>query len=164
MKKFEDTPEREYYIEENGKVYSRNKRDGKISEKATTLNKKRGYIYCRTSNKNYAVHKLVAQYFVPNPQKLNVVDHIDGNKLNNNYLNLEWVTYKENTRRAKEKGLLNPLKKGSYKKYQQKDYDLVEKLIGSGLSYTKAGEAIGMPYSTVAHYMRGSRGTRNANS
>ena len=36
-----------------------------------------------------------------------VVDHKDGNKQNNHYMNLEWVTVKENTRRAEAMGLRN---------------------------------------------------------
>lgn len=43
------------------------------------------------------IHRLVALYFVPNPTKEVTVNHIDGNKQNNHYSNLEWVSYKDNT-------------------------------------------------------------------
>lgn len=52
------------------------------------------------------VHRLVAEAFVPNPQQFPVVDHIDCNKRNNLASNLEWVTQKENSRRAYSKGLV----------------------------------------------------------
>lgn len=41
---------------------------------------------------NYLVHRLVATYFIPNPDNLPEVNHIDGNKCNNNIDNLEWVS------------------------------------------------------------------------
>lgn len=55
--------------------------------------------------KYFAVHRLVAQEFVDNPYNYTQVDHLDGDKLNNNANNLEWVTPKENTNRAWNKGL-----------------------------------------------------------
>ena len=56
--------------------------------------------------KNQYIHKLVAWAFCPLPDKLEVVDHLDSNKANNHYSNLEWVTHGENTRRAIKNGLV----------------------------------------------------------
>lgn len=48
-------------------------------------------------NKKMFVHRIVAMSFIPNPKNLPQVNHKDGNKLNNHYLNLEWVSNYENT-------------------------------------------------------------------
>jgi len=40
--------------------------------------------------KTFFVHKLIAQIFLKNVNNLNVVTHLDGDKLNNNVKNLEW--------------------------------------------------------------------------
>ena len=45
--------------------------------------------------KKFFLHKLVATYFVDNPNKYSHICHIDGNKLNNNYANLRWCTAEE---------------------------------------------------------------------
>lgn len=57
--------------------------------------------------KRYKVHRLVAYLFCNPPDNYSEleVDHIDGNHFNNSAENLEWVTRKENNRRAREKGL-----------------------------------------------------------
>ena len=77
----------------------------------STRNKK-GYLvtdlYSNGKRKTFRVHRLVAEEFVPNPYEKPEVNHIDGNKINNDCSNLEWVTKKENCRHAWDNGLAKP--------------------------------------------------------
>lgn len=53
-------------------------------------------------SKAYNVHRLVAETFLPKPEGMTEVNHIDGNKKNNHVENLEWVTQKGNLIHAME--------------------------------------------------------------
>src|SRR5690606_1126699 len=47
--------------------------------------------------KKKKIHRLVAEHFIPNPENKAIVNHKDGNKLNNHIDNLEWMSHSENT-------------------------------------------------------------------
>ena len=59
------------------------------------------------SGKHYDryIHRLVAAAFIDNENGYSEVNHIDGNKQNNNVLNLEWCTRSQNNRHAYRTGL-----------------------------------------------------------
>lgn len=57
--------------------------------------------------KNFMIHRIVARVFIvnDNPKCKIAVNHIDGNKVNNNADNLEWVSYSDNQKHAYANGL-----------------------------------------------------------
>lgn len=55
--------------------------------------------------KHFAVHRLVATAFIPNPLNLPQINHIDGNKDNNHISNLEWCDNSYNQRHAMDNNL-----------------------------------------------------------
>jgi hypothetical protein len=74
--------------------------NNKINKTSLTFGaKSNGYLVTGVANKKkVSVHRLVARYFCPIGTKdQDQVDHIDGNKTNNNWLNLRWVTSSENS-------------------------------------------------------------------
>ena len=60
--------------------------------------------------KRFFVHKLVAETFISNPNNFSIINHIDGNKLNNNVNNLEYCTQSHNIKEAYRLKLMKPRK------------------------------------------------------
>ena len=81
-----------------------------LKQSFTSTGYKKVELYKDGKRKSFKVHRLVAIAFIPNPDNKPEVNHIDGNKINNNIDNLEWVTSSENTIHAYETGL-SPNKK-----------------------------------------------------
>ena len=89
-----------------------------------------GYLHWQTTknNKHYdwSIHRLIAIKYIPNPNNYPIINHIDGNKLNNLVSNLEWCTSSENKIHAFSLGLMT--QKGSYNVMSKLDEEKVEEI------------------------------------
>lgn len=95
--------------------------------------------------KNVKAHRLVAIAFIPNPDNKPTVNHIDGNKANNNVANLEWSAYKEQ--------IVHSVKNGLQKEFGQKhviQYDTDGNKIAEFSSIREAAEKTGIKWQNIS--------------
>ena len=93
-----------YKVSNKGNIYSVERRDSRGNRCGGRILKTKyggkGYrqvnMYKNGKSKTTFVHRIVADAFIPNPENLPQVNHIDEDKDNNNVKNLEWCTHKHN--------------------------------------------------------------------
>lgn len=89
-----------YQVSNLGRVKSLENRSNHKKEKILASHIRNQYygvtLYKDSHYKNYTIHRLVAEAFIPNPDNLPEVNHKDENKLNNYVDNLEWCTRQYN--------------------------------------------------------------------
>lgn len=95
-----------YYISKKGNIYHSSKK------KLMNQNILNGTGYKAVNIKNddgkyqtKKIHRLLMEIFVPNPLNKKCINHIDGNKLNNDLSNLEWASHSDNLYHAWHTGL-----------------------------------------------------------
>lgn len=87
-------------------------------EKILSISKCKGYNVINIQGKTYRVCRLVSESFIQMQVGKGQVNHIDGNKANDNIENLEWCTAKENMQHAIKNGLWRSNPEKSRKKVE----------------------------------------------
>lgn len=156
-----------YLITKDGTVYScvvGRGRKARNSEQPQRVIKpvkdSTGYlVVCMTDGKikrNRSIHRLLAQAWLPNPNGLPHVNHIDGNKLNNALENLEWVSVLGNTLHAIGMGLTEPRTRHPAMAEVAK-LDSEGNEVGIYMSIHDAGRMTGIAWQNISKVCRGLR-------
>lgn len=127
-------------------------RDGKCINKKTkkiknTFISNTGYervsLWNNGKHKNYSIHRLVAEKYIDNQNNYKLVNHIDGNKLNNNVENLEWCDASNNMQHAYKNNLI----KVNNKKVKQ--YTKNMELVKEWDSITEVESKLGINHANI---------------
>lgn len=134
-----------YYVSDAGEVFSTCSGEMKKLKPAMGTT---GYeFYSLREDGKYIqkdIHRLVAEAFLPNPDNLPYVNHIDGNKLNAHVSNLEWCTPKHNHTHAVQTGLIKDIngEGNPANVYSEDKIKEVCSLMEKGFSNKEIGEMI----------------------
>ena len=113
-----------------------------------------GYLYVNFNieghRKNFAVHRIVANAFIPNPNNYPEVNHKDGDRTNNNVTNLEWVSSSQNKIHAYQKEE-NRASRGK----QVEQYSLQGILLRTFISASEAARFIGCSVGAISNCCKG---------
>lgn len=99
--------------------------------------------------KTTLVHRLVAEYFIPNLDKKLQVNHINGIKTDNRVENLEWVSHRENLDHAIKNNLTLKGEENPNSKLKDVDVIKIHSLLQKGVTTKELSESYNVSYSTI---------------
>lgn len=117
-------------------------------------------LYKDNKPKTIRVHRLVAETFISNPDEKDTVNHIDGNKENNDISNLEWSTFEEQNNHFYKNNLKSQESIDKSIKAMNKASSKKTKCLNDGVVYDSASEAsraVGVSASLIMRVCRGER-------
>jgi hypothetical protein len=133
-----------------------------INHKGYVRNDLISHVDGKRHRKSALIHRLVAEAFIgKHPDDKPQVNHIDGVKTNNHYLNLEWCDNKENQIHARENNLRQPNKKGFDYPHSIsiKQINLITGEIKIYGSYNEAERETNIPAQNIRKVIKGQRKT-----
>lgn len=121
-----------------------NCRDAKYKNPYLRVTLSRGNV-----QKRFALHRLIAMTFIPNPENKEEVNHLDGDRWNNTKDNLEWATQEENLKHQQETGLVLKGAEHGNARYTEDQVFRTRELTEKGYSRKECAEAAGVTMSFV---------------
>ena len=114
-----------YFVSDFGRIWSNNQKPRFLNFSVDNCGYSHVKLYKDKKVHSRLVHRLVAEHFVENPNDYMEVNHIDENKNNNRYDNLEWCTRKYNNLYG-EAGKKRYVNMGLTQRYSRNDLKAVE--------------------------------------
>ena len=105
--------------------------------------------------KSFLVHRLIAIHFIDNPLNYPCVNHLDGDKLNNDISNLEWCTHSQNQYHAYKNGLNCKKGESGANKITERQARNIKYGDWGKLSYAKIGKRYGISATQVMRIKKG---------
>jgi len=93
----------DYFVSKTGYVVRYSRITGHKNIYEGYLDSYTGYVVVSILGKKYRMHRIVAEAWIPNPNNLETIDHINGDKTNNHISNLRWMTRADNTKATPKK-------------------------------------------------------------
>lgn len=131
-----------YQVSNLGNVKSMNYNHTKKEKVLIPQKQNNGYLTVQLGEKIKSIHRIVAETFIPNLYNKPQVNHIDGNKHNNNVNNLEWCTPSENMIHAIKNNMIRMNTEAKIKAIKLNIAKATEKNKIKILQYSKNGEYI----------------------
>lgn len=107
-------------------------------------------LYKNKKPKNFTVHRLVAETFIPNIHNVETVNHIDGNKTNNKVENLEWCSFSENFNKAYNAGLVPKGKYNGNAIFNDEQIRFIREAYKSGYSARRLARVFNTAHDVIA--------------